>query len=188
MTTAVEHLERFLGPIDVGWSVDTDGTSLPFQVARFKGSPRPGTVAFATVGLGRAALHSPLTGRVLRHELLMIVGQGQQSQVVPAILQQVGSGLLRSGRALRRGDIVGPAGPLVGGSSMVALYVAAPVYLPDDFGEFLEEDQTIVIAWLVPISSREAAFVASHGWRAFEDTLAASDPDLTDLTRPTIIV
>jgi hypothetical protein len=35
----------------------------------------------------------------------------------------------------------------------------------------------------VPISSREAAFVRSVGWKAFEDHLARENPDLIDVWR-----
>ncbi|MEU4249540.1 suppressor of fused domain protein [Amycolatopsis sp. NPDC026612] len=36
------------------------------------------------------------------------------------------------------------------------------------------------MVWLVPVSRAEAAYVGSHGWRAFEDELVRHDPDLLD--------
>jgi hypothetical protein len=40
-----------------------------------------------------------------------------------------------------------------------------------------------VLVLLVPITDDEAAFVAAHGWDAFEEHLEAADPDLFDLNR-----
>ena len=67
---------------------------------------------------------------------------------------------------------------------MEAMYVAIPVYLPDDFAVY--DDEQIVIAWLVPISPSEADFVKSHGWGVFEKCLVKADPDLTDIFRPSL--
>ncbi len=56
-----------------------------------------------------------------------------------------------------------------------------PVYFPDDFAVYKGNDDQIVVAWLVPISSNEASYVRQHGWRAFEKRLVENDPDLTNV-------
>jgi hypothetical protein len=46
------------------------------------------------------------------------------------ILFQVAAALIASGRALLRGEVIGPRGPLFGSGPMIALYAIAPGYLP----------------------------------------------------------
>lgn len=174
-----EHLERFLGQIDVGWSRDADGFELPFQVVRFAPGTLSGCVALSTLGLSSTALTSRGSGKAIRQELMMIVPERLREGPVPGLLQQVGLDVLASGSALLRGDVFGPLGSLFAMSKMEALYAAIPVYLPNDFGQF----DDVVITWLVPVSRSEAEFVAARGWPAFEERMIDVDPDLTDVDR-----
>jgi hypothetical protein len=183
MPDLVEHLERFLGPIEAGWSVDADGASVPFQVVRCPAPSLAGCVAFSTLGLSTTALVSGTSGRPIRQELVMLLGDRWRDGPAPGLLQQVGRELLGSGSALLRGEVIGPRGPLVPSSRMEALYAAIPVYLPDAFGQV----DGVVFAWLVPISLAEAALVSREGWETFEDRLIAVDPDLTDLARSSVV-
>lgn len=86
---------------------------------------------------------------------------------------------------LQRGQIIGPAGPLFGGSDLTALYVAAPSYLPDEF-QIFHADGHVEIVWLVPITDAEAAYVHTHGWPAFEEILEEHGPDLADVNRQSV--
>lgn len=175
----VEHLESYLGEVEVGWSKDADGFALPFQVVRFAPGVLLGCVVFSTVGLSTTELPSRRSGKAVRHELVMVVPERLCEGPVPGLLQQVGLDVLRSGSALLRGDVIGPRGALFARSQMEALYAAIPVYLPDGFGQF----EDVAIVWLVPISRSEAEFVAKRGWPAFEERLIDVDPDLTDVDR-----
>jgi hypothetical protein len=181
MVTAglVEHLESFLGEIEVGWSKDADGFELPFQVVRFTPGALSGCVVFSTLGLSVTSLPSRRSGERIRHEFIMIVPERLREGPVPGLLQQVGLDVLASGSAVLRGDVLGPRGPLFEMSMMEALYAAIPVYLPDEFGQFRD----VVIAWLVPVARSEADYVAVHGWGAFEERLIDVDPDLTAIDR-----
>lgn len=185
--TLVDHLERYLGELEVGWSVDEDGREMPFQVVRFPRGSGSGTVSFATLGLSRYPLRSH-SGKEIRHELLMIVPDRLREGPVPALLQQIGIEVLAAAAPLLRGDVVGPRGSLLQGSPMEAVYVAMPVYFPDEFAVYEDDADPIVIAWLVPISAQEAEYVKEHGWNAFEARLADTDPDLTDPFRPSLPV
>lgn len=156
---------------------------MPFQVVRYDQGSGPGTIGFSTLGLGRFPLSSPTSGRAIRHELLMIAPKTMESSAIPSLLLQVGSAAVKGRRALVRGDVIGPYGPLLPGTSLEALYVTSPVYFPDDFAIFEGDDQPVVIAWLAPISASEANYVASHGWDAFEGRLAEQGPNLTDFGR-----
>ena len=179
----VEHFERTLGPVHTGWSVDPDGAEMPFQVVRFAGGSDADSVGYATVGLSRQALSSPTSGRLIRQELLMLAPESLAPDRVVSLLLQVGSMALGTRRALLRGDVIGPAGALVPGSDLTALYVTMPVYFPDEFAMFAGEDGDVVVAWLVPITTREADFISRHSWDAFEDKLSEQDPDLVDFRR-----
>ncbi|HEX3956225.1 MAG TPA: suppressor of fused domain protein [Trebonia sp.] len=159
---------------------------MPFQVTRHLEGQVPDSVAFSTVGLSKFELTSRRTRKSIRHELIMCVPDSLRDGSVPGLLQQVGLTTLRSGNALLRGDVIGPAGPVLPGSSLTALYVGVPVYFPDEFAEVEEDGKTIIIAWLVPISDSEADYITEHGWRQFEHLLAEKDPDLVDVSRPSI--
>lgn len=76
MIGVVEHLERYLGPVEEGWAVDGDGREMPFQVVRFEWGAREGTVSLSTLGLGQFSLTSPATRRTVRHELLLLGRDG----------------------------------------------------------------------------------------------------------------
>lgn len=187
LVSLVDHLERYLGEIEAGWSRDADGREMPFQVARFPRGSGDGTVSFTTLGLSRHALRSP-SGKEIRHELMMIVPDRLRDGSIPGLLQQIGMEVLAATRPLLRGDVIGPRGELVAGSGLDAIYAAIPVYLPDDFAVYEDNSQQVAIVWLVPISAREASYVRTRGWKAFEDRLVESDPDLTDIFRPSLPV
>lgn len=179
----VEHLERALGPIRTGWAVAPDGAKTPFQIVRFAGGSGADSVAYSTLGLSRRVLPSPTSDLRIRQELLMLAPDALEPDNVASLLLQVGEMAIRMGRALLRGDVIGPAGALVPGSDLTALYVTMPTYFPDEFATYSDDDGTIVIAWLVPITDSEADYVSNHGWDAFEDRLSEQDPDLVDFHR-----
>jgi len=182
----IEHFERYLGEIEAGWSADVDGDPMPFQVVRFPRGSGGGTISFATVGLSRYPLVSP-SGQEIRHEVLMIVPAGLRDGPIPGLLQQLGMESLAADKPLLRGGVIGPRGALVPGSEMTAVYVAIPVYFPDEFAVCGEGNSAVVIVWLVPISTAEAGYVMEHGWRDFEQRLLESDPDLTDIYRTSLM-
>ncbi|WP_102193367.1 suppressor of fused domain protein [Microbacterium aurantiacum] len=179
----IEHFERTLGPIHSGWSVDADGAEMPFQLVRFAGGSDTDSVGYATLGLSRQALSSPDPGRSIRQELLVLAPEALKPDHVVSLLIQVGSMVIGTRRALRRGNVIGPAGPLVPGSDLTALYVTMPVYFPDEFATFAGDEGDVLIAWLVPITTGEADFISRHGFDAFEDELVDQDPDLVDFRR-----
>jgi len=191
MTTKSEprllvHLERYLGPLAGGVGPDTTG--VPLTIGAFEQLPLRGSVAYATIGLSHHRLRNESNGREFRIELLALLHAGAPAMRLPALLAQVASWLLASHRAPLCGDVIGPYGPLWDGSRLEAFYVTAPAYLDVDFaGVDLDDGGRCVIAWLVPITAREAAFVASHAWERFEDLLVSEDPDLLDPDRAEMV-
>jgi hypothetical protein len=81
-----------------------------------------------------------------------------------ALLHQVAAETVSRGRAYLRGEVIGPRNPLFTGTELTALYVAIPVYFPDEFNSA----DGVVFAWLVPITTKEAVFVSVEGWKKFE--------------------
>ncbi|MFI5711513.1 suppressor of fused domain protein [Kribbella sp. NPDC051620] len=178
-----EHFEKYLGEIECGWTTDPDGRPMPFSVARYPEGSGSGSCAFSTIGLSKHELHWP-NGRTVRQELLMLVTDEHRDGSIPAVLQQVGTMLMAEHHAVRLGDLFGPNGPVVAGSALEAFWVHQPVYQPDDFAVFKD---TIVIAWLIPISPAEADFVRRRGSDAFQELLIEQDPNLMDLFRDSVV-
>jgi hypothetical protein len=179
----IDHLEYHMGLIDGGWTRNGEGEKQAFQVARFRNTPVRGAMTFSTIGLSRCEMHSPVSGKRIQQELILSVPAPLAEGPVPALLQQVAGEAIASGHAYVRGDVIGPRGALFDGSSLEALYVCAPMYFPENFAVYSGPEGDIVIAWLIPISSHEAAFVKRVGWHAFEDCLISEDPDLIDVWR-----
>lgn len=182
ITNLVEHFERFLGPITSG-SVDPDGHKMHVQILKFHSCPLEDVAAYSTLGLSRHRLISPSSGQPIRLELLMMVRRGDFEKFVPSLLQQLAEESIHEGRAVLRGDVIGPRGVLDPNTSLEAMYVCAPVYQPDEFFTCEEPDGPIFIAWLIPLFADEATFALTHGWEALERLLVEHDPDLTDWQR-----
>lgn len=189
MTDAfVEHLERSLGAIQGGWTHDASGSRLPFSVARFHDTPAPGARTLVTLGLSHTPLLLGRGPKRMRQELLLACSGDASLGPLPGLLQQLGTAALRSGRAYSGKSTLPLDGPAQEGSIIEALYLAAPIYFPDQLHVFAGAgDEPIVTCWLVPITGPEAKLAANEGWEAFEDRLAAKDPDLLDWSRKSII-
>lgn len=182
----IDHFEATLGRLDAGWHEDPDGIPMGFQIARFP-QCRFGT-AFATLGLSRHALHVPETGVGIRLELLMVVPHSLADGPVPGVMQQVADQVLAEHHALLRGDVLGPRGQVLPGSNLEGLYVTWPAYFPEQFAQCQEDDYTVTLAWLVPVSRSEISYVRSAGWQAFEAAIVEQDPDLIDVSRAPLVL
>lgn len=175
----VEHLERYLGRLAAGWERTVDGTSLPFTVGRFDDPPFADCVGFSTIGLSDHILKSSGSAKTIRQELFALFRDPTRSLPFTEVLQVLASGLIKSGSALLRGQVIGPRGPFWKDSALEAFYVSSPSYLPDEFAVCdLGDGHRCVFAWLIPITRAEAEYVASSGWRSFEALLERENPDL----------
>jgi hypothetical protein len=183
MTNLVEHLERFLGPITGGWSVDPDGQQMHVQILKFHSGPLENVAAYSTLGLSRHKLISPSGAKPIRLEFLILVRRGDFEKFIPSLLQQLADESIEEGRAVLRGEVIGPRGALDPNTTLDALYVCAPFYQPDEFSVCEDSDGPIVIAWLIPVFAEEANFAVTHGWQALEELLVDYDPDLVDWLR-----
>ncbi|MBL8298440.1 MAG: suppressor of fused domain protein [Rhodanobacteraceae bacterium] len=178
-TSLVQHLEKYLGEIQAGWSPVTGGAA-SFQVVQFRGIPD--LSCFSTLGLSNYVLPSRNNGKSIRCELVMIAKK--EGGLLASLLSEVGEELINAGSALLRGDVIGPKGALFDDAQMTALYATAPTFLPNDFGTCQVANLgPVVLIWLIPITTREAAIVSSRGWDYFEARMADVNPDFFDMHR-----
>jgi hypothetical protein len=106
------------------------------------------------------------------------------SDVPVSMLLQIGSTCLEAARSPLRGDVLGPAGPIVTGSTCTALYVTAPNYFDDDFAVYSGDADPVVVMWLIPITESEARLVSVDGWPVLEERFVTNNPDVLDFFRP----
>jgi len=184
VTSIVEHLEGHLGRIERGWSAGSEEGAL--QVVRFADRPDPGVATYATLGLSRHVLALPRE-REVRQELVFAAYDRVPADQVASFLLTFAEYVAGQHRALLRGDVVGPASPLVPGAAACAVYASLPVVYPDGFATWRGSDPPTVLVWLLPLLKREAEWVKAHGWSAFEDRLESGDPDLFDLDRAGVV-
>lgn len=180
----VEHLEAHLGTIAGGWSRKSETQSL--QVVRFADRPDPSVSTFATLGLSRHVLAMPRE-REVRQELLFAAHDRYPADRIASFLLSFAEYVGDRHRALLRGDVVGPADPLIPGVAATAVYASLPVVYPDGLATFRGSEPPTVLVWLIPLLPDEAPWVKAHGWSAFEDRLEAAEPDLFDLDRPPVV-
>ncbi|GIG00250.1 suppressor of fused domain protein [Catellatospora citrea] len=187
MTDLIAHLESFLGLITGGTRGD-DSTPSGVQVAWFaEDVPFAGVTTMATVGLSRYHL-AQSTDAGIHHELLMHLPTHGQPANAAGVLFQVARMAIARGYGLARGEILGPSGTLFEGTPMTALYAATPGYLPAAFHTCETSAATIVMTCLVPLTTSDAIYARTHGWRALEQAIAEEQPDLVNLNRPSLRV
>lgn len=188
MDKYIRFLEDHLGEIQHGWSKDYQGNALPFQIVKYTSGPYPETVTYSTLGISKEVLVSPTSKKEIRQEIVFVSYSKFGDKNIPGILQQVGLEVLESKTALLRGDVIGPYGKMFQQSNLEALYVSMPVYFPESFKTFEQDDNIpIVQTWLFPITVNEAKFINDAGWNKFEDILEDLDPDLLDFERKSIL-
>lgn len=179
MANLIDHLESFLGDMSGGSGGD-DSTPPGVQVAWFPNAPVEGTTLVTT---GLSNHHLTQGDRGLHQELLMHVPTARHPPTAAGVLFQVADILLTRGHGLLKGEVLGPYGRLFDEGEMTALIAFGPVYLPDEFAVCETPGMSIVLTWLVPITTGEARLVETRGWSALEAAFVAEDPDLANPLR-----
>ncbi|MBM7094426.1 suppressor of fused domain protein [Bacillus sp. H-16] len=188
MSKFIDFLEEQIGEIERGWIKDPSGKQLPFQIVKFSEGPLEETNAYCSLGLSNELLGEALEGEHVRQELVFASYNQFEEEAIPFILQNVVQMAIRSNTPFRRGDVIGPYGPMFGDSLMEAFYVTTPVYFPSQFRAYeINEEVIIELKWLIPITAKEADFIQQSGWGKFEDLLEEHEPDLIDAGRPCLI-
>ncbi|MBX3184234.1 MAG: suppressor of fused domain protein [Polyangiaceae bacterium] len=173
-----QHLERHLGEIARGWK-----GSRHIGVAEFPNQPQPGVMTYTTLGLSVNPL--PMAReRTVRQELVVSAYQSFDPDNVASFLVTFAEYICAQSRALLRGDVVGPADPLIPGVRASAVYASIPVFFDDDFSVYQDSSPPTVLVWLIPLPREDAEFVKTQGWEPFEDMLESTAVDFWDLNRP----
>lgn len=179
----IEHIERHLGTIIEGWPEEIDGVAAPCMVVRTERGPTDGSQTLVTLGLSKSLL-ALSDDRTVRLELVVAFRDRARVGHFPGVLRDLARECVQRGKAVARGQVLGPRGTLVEDTRLAALYVSNPVYFPAPFRRFdPPSGGPIVFVWLVPITAAEADYVGTHGWQAFEQRLEEVDPDLLDFDR-----
>jgi len=182
-TKLFSHIESELGSIQGALKRSPEGEQQPFQVIKTAGG-NLGGVSYATLGLSHFPLASPVGDKLIHQELFVSLEEDDGASAIPGIIQDIGIALLKTKRALLKGEVIGPKpGAVIKGTSFTAFYVTSPAYWSDDFAGFESDEHSAVMVWLVPITTAEAAFINTYGWNRFEDTLAASDLNMRNMNR-----
>jgi Suppressor of fused protein (SUFU) len=144
-----------------------------------------GIQIFVTTGLSELSLDQPDKG-VITQELLFAC-RGEHDDDVVGLLGVISEQVANRGSAMVRGEVIGPAGPLIQSSSLTAVVATLPVFLPDS-AVFYPGEPATVLVWLLPLSSGEAALARKLGSERFESVLdkMAESADLYDLNRQEI--
>ena len=140
-----------------------------------------------TLGLSHHAFHQT-EGVNVRPEILIACHAKTVEAFNPAsVLANVCDMCVAAHHAPPRGTVFGPRGRFFPDSEMTALYCSLPTCFHEGLPAFDGFPEPFLPIWLVPITSNEARFIRENGWPAFESLLEEADPDLLDLSRPSIV-
>lgn len=180
----IRHMERYLGPIDYGWSSPQGPQGI--QAVRFLGQPHEGATTYTTLGMSQRVLPMP-KNRKVRQELLIFAEKGYPGKELASFLLTFCEYVMSQKQALLRGDVVGPASPLIPDVRCNSVYASIPVMHADGLATYEGSKPATVFVWLVPLLDVEASYIRSNGWSRFEDILEAKNPDFGNLNRDPVL-
>jgi antitoxin YqcF len=179
-TTLPEHYECELGQIVRGWSDNRETHGI--QVVSFNSQPEPHVTTFATLGLSKH-IFGKSSDRQIRQEILISANDNFSPDKVAGLLLSIAEMVLKRETVLLRGEVIGPASPIIEGSRLDAIYVTNPSPFRNTLVNFSSALPSTIFAYLVPITSIEASQILVKGWRWFEHELEAENPDIWNLHR-----
>lgn len=180
--TIIEHVEKYLGPIDHGWK-DNDSD---FQVVSFKDSPGETVSTFLSLGLSNHVMKLSKS-REVRQELVLSVYSIAIGSMVVSIMLSLCEAIAGRGKAVLRGEVIPLSQEVAKRIGFDAVYCAIPVFFDDEFCTYDESSPPTVMVWVLPIYQGEAEYIDAHGWDKFEDLMEEKDPDLCSLGRKSIV-
>lgn len=182
--TLIKHLENHLGEISGGWK--DRNLEYPIQVVSFENHPFEDINTYVTLGLSDHILPM-VDGKVIRQELVCTAYRNFAGEKVASFLATFAESIVSSHKALLRGEVVGPSGPVILGSPLNSIFSAIPMIFEDSFGVFEQTTPQTIFSWIIPIHEEEANYVRGNGWSKFEDLLERQNPELWDLSRASIL-
>jgi hypothetical protein len=178
--SVAEHIEGYLGEISAGWSDTTSSHGI--QVVSFRDQPMPSVTTYVTLGLSEVELALP-RDRKIRQEIVVSAHDSFSGNDIAGFLLSLAEHIKVRGRAVLRGEVVGPWHPILKGATVNSVYVTNPTPFDDGFAEFYRVEPPVIFALLIPITEKEVSLVSNQGWNWFEEMLESQDPDIWDLNR-----
>lgn len=177
----LEHLSFHLGrEISI-----TKYPDLGIFIATYSSQPCEGATTFVTIGLSKHVLTTRSGGKVAE-ELIFSCWDQFLAQDPKMLLGFICAELLRTHRAIERGQTFGTLNDLWPLPTKEALYCTWPLYFSESIEKLVTPKLTINFLQLFPISKMEAMTISSEGWEAFENLLERYEPELLDLNRPSL--
>lgn len=179
----IEHIEKYLGEINKGWMDQSSDSSL--QVIPFKDKPCESFNTYISLGLSKHEL-SLKKGKKIKIEFIMTVTSCVEINTVVLLLLDVCEKVIIRHKSVLRGDVIYLEPSLSKHVGFEGLYCTIPQYFDIDFNEYIENDFSTVIVWLIPLFSSEINFIQNNGWSDFEAILEKEDPDLWLFNRDSV--
>lgn len=125
--------------------------------------------------------------RTVRQELLLAIRDDGALEDWCKALLDVADHVRTEGYASLRGDVIAIGERIARGSAARAVYASIPVVFPDGLATLKDSSPPTVFVWLIPVLPTETRFIEKFGWSKFEDRLEATDPDLFDPHRGSVV-
>ena len=169
MPSLPDHIELHCGRIHRGWSGTSVGEDWPFQIIEMRGGSLAGISVFSTLGLSKYPLLNYAKHTSIQQELIFVSQTQTGERNIPALLLDLGTEAVNSGRAYTIKTLVGPRqSNVVVGTGFSALYLTTPGCLPDSFGIFNGvREGKVFILWAIPVFYDEAAYIQHYGGDKF---------------------
>ncbi|WP_343643670.1 suppressor of fused domain protein [Chryseobacterium sp.] len=182
----IEHIEKYLGAITSGESVNNDEFG-KLIFCRFDNQPDNNITTYLTLGLSDHILNIKEDKQV-RMEILTSIYSSQENSKIYDLLLYVADKMLRTHRAILRGQVIDIPDNIFDNKEFTSVYVSVPVFFEDDFASFKVSTPATIFAWIFPLYENESNFINKNGWNKFEDELEVSDCDFWDLNRKPLAI
>ena len=160
--------------------------SLHVHVATFDNVPDSGLMTTITVGVSAHELQQAVSRTAMRQELVTTVDRRYRALPWHEIVMAVAKEMLEKHEALMFGQVLGPRGPLFPEArwcKATALLVGLPAFFDADFAEPELDNDAVIIAELIPITTTEADSIKQFGWTSFLDRVDSGEINVLDLER-----
>lgn len=181
------YIEEQLGPIAVSITA-ADGQQRPaaFSIETIFDQPCDGARTCVTVGLSDVPLRRA-GGGLDRLEILFCAYDEFINDEILEWLFSIGERLLESQESAHLGMVWPLERSIVKQSALDCGCFYQPVYFPETMHGIDAMDPPLIFSWLIPITSKEAAFIDTSGIKKFDALFAKHDPDLLDLRRKSLV-
>ena len=149
----------------------------------------PDVRVLVTIGMSASSQAEPPPGLCLvsrpRTELFAVVPRDREHEVA-RVLADLATYPAREATWIHRFHNLSLGRPFVEGSSLSALVLEVP-YLGAEFATLQHPTDRVDLLWVLPITASEHKYLKEHGYDAFSDLFEASNPDVTDFSRVSVV-